>query len=79
MGKTLAVSSKTQVDQVHVYATAHYSIPDEALCGALAVSRSSYRYGLCRPVNQCKLAFKEAVNTCYIAHKARAGAPSITC
>ena len=33
----------------------------KALCEALAVSRSSYRSWLCRPVNQCKLAFKEEV------------------
>jgi transposase InsO family protein len=44
----------------------------------LAVSRSGYRSWLCRPVNQYKLAFKEAVNTCYLTHKARAGVPSIT-
>lgn len=50
----------------------------KALCEALAVSRSGYRSWLCRPVNQYKLAFKEAVNTCYLTHKARAGAPSIT-
>jgi len=50
----------------------------KALWEALAVSRSGYRSWLCRPVNQCKLAFKEAVNTCYLAHKARAGAPSMT-
>ena len=48
-----------------------------ALCEALAVSRSGYRSWLCRPIIQCKLAFKEAANTCYLAHKARAGAPSI--
>lgn len=49
----------------------------KALCEALVVSRSGYRSWLCRPIIQCKLAFKEAVNTCYLSQKARAGAPSI--
>ena len=49
----------------------------KALCEALAVSRSGYRSWLYRPVNRYKLAFREAVSTCYLAQKARAGAPSI--
>ena len=49
----------------------------KALCEALAVSRSGYRAWLYRPVNRVKLAFKEAVSTSYLSHKARAGAPSI--
>ena len=47
------------------------------LCEALQVSRSGYQAWLHRPVNVHKLALKEAVNTYYMAHRARAGAPSI--
>ena len=50
----------------------------KALCEALAVSRSGYRAWLHRPVNPYKEALKETVSISYSAHKARAGAPSIT-
>lgn len=49
----------------------------KALCDALQVSRSGYQAWLHRSVNVHKLALKEAVNTYYVAHKSRAGAPSI--
>ena len=50
----------------------------KALCEALSVSRSGFHAWLHRPINTSKLAFKEAVSANYRAHKARAGAPSIT-
>ena len=50
----------------------------KALCEALSVSRSGYRAWIHRPVNTYKLVFKEVVSISYRAHKARAGAPSIT-
>jgi len=50
----------------------------KALYEALCVSRSGYRAWLLRLVNTYKLAFKEADSVSYRAHKARAGAPSIT-
>ena len=47
-----------------------------ALCEALAISSSGYYAWLKRPINTYKLALKEAVNICYITHKARVGAPT---
>lgn len=49
----------------------------KAFCKALAVGRSGYRSQFCRPVKQSKLAFKEAINTFYLADKARADALNI--
>ena len=48
-----------------------------ALCEALQVSRSGYHAWRIRPVNQAKLQLNQAVTTCHVSHKARAGAPSI--
>jgi len=50
----------------------------KSLCEALSVSLSGYRAWLHRPVNPYKEALKETVSISYRAHKARAGAPSIT-
>lgn len=49
----------------------------KALCEALSVSRNGYRAWLHRPVNTCKLAFKEADSANSHSHKARTGGPSI--
>lgn len=50
----------------------------KSLCEALSVSRSGYRAWLHRPVNPYKEVLKETASISYRAHKARAGAPSIT-